>query len=89
MAIGASGFARVDFLLHGGRIYLSEINTIPGFTPISLFPVLCRQGGYDFGGICERIVELAIERAARRPSRRLDARRPAVMSRPAGGRGGR
>ncbi len=71
-AIGASGFARVDFLMHGGRIYLSEINTIPGFTPISLFPILCRQGGYDFGGICAYIVELAIARAARRPSRRLE-----------------
>ena len=41
-------------------LYLNEINTIPGFTPISLFPVLCRQGGYDFGDICERIVELAL-----------------------------
>lgn len=71
VAIGGSGFARVDFLMHGGRIYLSEINTIPGFTPISLFPVLCRQGGYDFGGICERIVGLAVERAARRPDRVL------------------
>jgi D-alanine-D-alanine ligase len=71
VAIGGSGFARVDFLMHGGRIYLSEINTIPGFTPISLFPILCREGGYDFGSICERIVELALERAARRPTRRL------------------
>ena len=70
-AIGGSGFARVDFLMHGGRIYLSEINTIPGFTPISLFPILCRQGGFDFGGICQRIVELAVERAGRRPTRRL------------------
>jgi D-alanine-D-alanine ligase len=70
-AIGGSGFARVDFLMHGGRIYVSEINTIPGFTPISLFPVLCRQGGYAFGAISERIVELALERAARRPMRRL------------------
>ena len=71
VAIGATGFARVDFLMHGGRIYLSEINTIPGFTPISLFPILCRQGGYDFGGVCERIVELAVARASRRPSRVL------------------
>jgi hypothetical protein len=37
-AVGAEGFARVDFLLAGESIYLSEINTIPGFTPISLFP---------------------------------------------------
>ena len=71
LAIGASGFSRVDFLYHGGRVYLSEINTVPGFTPISLFPVLCAEGGYDFGGVSERIVELAMERAALRPSARL------------------
>ena len=78
LAIGASGFARVDFLLAGdGVLYLNEINTIPGFTPISLFPVLCRQGGYDFGGICERIVELALERAADAAAAPADPRRPA------------
>jgi D-alanine-D-alanine ligase len=71
LAIGAAGFARVDFLLAGDRLYLNEINTIPGFTPISLFPVLCRQGGYDFADICERIVELALERAAGQPPRQL------------------
>jgi D-alanine-D-alanine ligase len=74
LAIGATGFARVDFLLErgpSGRLFLSEINTIPGFTPISLFPVLCQAGGYDFGGISERIVELALERAAALPQRTL------------------
>jgi D-alanine-D-alanine ligase len=72
LAIGASGFARLDFLLSGdGLLYLSEINTIPGFTPISLFPMLCGLGGYDFGDICERIVALAVERAAAAPVRRL------------------
>ncbi len=72
LAIGCSGFARVDFLLTGDEIaYVSEINTIPGFTPISLFPRLCAEGGYDFPGICVRIVELARERAASRPDRRL------------------
>jgi len=71
LAIGGQGFARVDFLLHEGRVYMNEINTIPGFTPISLFPVLCREGGYDFGAISERIVELAIQRAAEMPRRTL------------------
>ena len=72
LAIGASGFARVDFLLsREGSLYLSEINTIPGFTPISLFPALCAVGGYDFGAICERIVGLALERASRASRRRL------------------
>jgi D-alanine-D-alanine ligase len=73
LAIGAQGFARVDFMVDraNGELYLNEINTIPGFTPISLFPVLCRAGGYDFGGIGERIVELALQRAASRPRRVL------------------
>ncbi len=72
LAIGTSGFARVDFLVDkNGALYLNEINTIPGFTPISLFPVLCRAGGYDFGAISEKIVELALARAAGRPERTL------------------
>ena len=71
LAIGGAGFARVDFLLDGDTLYLTEINTIPGFTPISLFPVLCREGGYDFAAISAHIVELALERAAGRPRRVL------------------
>jgi len=72
LAIGACGFARVDFLVDkDGALYLNEINTIPGFTPISLFPVLCRAGGYDFAAISEKIVELALERAQGRPARVL------------------
>ncbi len=70
-AIGGAGFARVDFLAGGGVLYLNEINTIPGFTPISLFPLLCREGGYDFGAIAERIVELAVERREHRRQRVL------------------
>jgi D-alanine-D-alanine ligase len=69
--IGAEGFSRVDFLLQGETIYLSEINTIPGFTPISLFPTMPATGGYDFAAVCERIVDLAIERHAGRVEGRL------------------
>jgi D-alanine-D-alanine ligase len=73
LAIGATGFARVDMLLSADGIpYVSEINTIPGFTPISLFPRMTASGGFDFAGTCERVVELALERAAARPDRRLD-----------------
>lgn len=72
LATGCSGFARVDFLLGpDDLLFVSEINTIPGFTPISLFPRLCAEGGMDFGDVCERIVVLALERAAGRSSRRL------------------
>lgn len=71
-AIGAEGFARVDFLLVGSSVYLSEINTIPGFTPISLFPTMPATGGYTFAGVVERIVDLALERQASAVRRRLE-----------------
>jgi D-alanine-D-alanine ligase len=63
-AIGCQGFARMDFLLAGRQVYLSEINTIPGFTPISLFPQMAAAGLGSFGAVCVRIVELARERHA-------------------------
>ena len=72
-AIAAEGFARVDFLVAGERIVLSEINTIPGFTPISLFPTMPAEGGLGFIDVCERIIDLAIERHAARPKARLSA----------------
>ena len=72
-AIGCEGFARVDFLLSGERLVVSEINTIPGFTPISLFPTLPAAGGYDFAAVCRRVVDLALERAAARVRHRLTA----------------
>ena len=70
-AIGAEGFARVDFLLAGDALYLSEINTIPGFTPISLFPTMPAEGGYTFEAVCDRVVDLALERHSARARRRL------------------
>jgi D-alanine-D-alanine ligase len=70
-AIGAEGFARVDFLMSGERILVSEINTIPGFTPISLFPTMPAEAGYTFTDVCIRIVELALERHAAQPRRHL------------------
>jgi D-alanine-D-alanine ligase len=70
-AIGAEGFGRVDFLLSDGRLFISELNTIPGFTPISLFPTLPAEAGYDFAGVCLRVLDLALERHAGRVGRRL------------------
>jgi D-alanine-D-alanine ligase len=71
-ALGVEGFARVDFLLAGETLVISEINTIPGFTPISLFPTMAAAGGYDFAGVCLRIIDLALERHARRRASHLD-----------------
>jgi D-alanine-D-alanine ligase len=70
-AIGGEGFARVDFLLAGETILLSEINTIPGFTPISLFPTMPAEAGYTFGAVCSRVVELGLARHLARAGRRL------------------
>lgn len=70
-AAGCEGFARVDFLLAGDELVISEINTIPGFTPISLFPTLPSAGGYDFAAVCSRVIDLALERDAARVRRRL------------------
>jgi D-alanine-D-alanine ligase len=77
-AIGAEGFARVDFLLGSDAVFVSEINTIPGFTPISLFPTLPSEAGLDFTAVCLRVLELAVERHARRSRRQL---RPAELPR--------
>ncbi len=68
-ALGTEGFARVDFLVRDDEIYLSEINTIPGFTPISLFPTMPAEAGLDFTAVCLRILDLALARHAARAAR--------------------
>lgn len=73
-AAAAEGFARVDFLVRGDEPFLSEINTIPGFTPISLFPTMPAEGGLDFTAVCRRILELALERHADRAAARISPR---------------
>jgi D-alanine-D-alanine ligase len=72
-AVGCEGFARVDLLLDGSDLYLSEINTIPGFTPISLFPQLAAAGLGGFPAVCLEIVDLAVQRHAGRVRQRLTA----------------
>jgi D-alanine-D-alanine ligase len=72
-AIGAEGFARIDFLVAGDQVFLSEINTIPGFTPISLFPTMPSEAGYTFGDVCRKVADLGLERHAARARRRLTA----------------
>jgi D-alanine-D-alanine ligase len=70
-AIGCEGFARLDFLMAANGVYLSEINTIPGFTPISLFPQMAAIGLGDFAAVCLLIVELGEDRFTSRVRRRL------------------
>lgn len=70
-AAGCEGFARIDFLLAGATVVISEVNTIPGFTPISLFPTMPAAGGYGFADVCCRVVDLALERERARVRHRL------------------
>lgn len=63
-AIDGAGMARVDFLVNGetDEVYLNEINTIPGFTPISMYPKLWEASGIPYAELLERLVDLALER---------------------------
>ena len=63
-SLGCLGFARVDFMLDkdSGEIFINEINAIPGFTNISMFPKLFMHQGYTYSEIIERIIELGYER---------------------------
>ncbi len=66
--MGCEGYARVDFFLTSGdRLVANEINTIPGFTSISMFPKLWEASGLPYPDLLTRILELALERHARRP----------------------
>jgi len=63
-AVDAAGYARVDFFLErsSGRIVLNEINTIPGFTSISMFPKLWEATGIAYGDLLSRLIRLGLAR---------------------------
>ncbi len=67
-AIDGAGMARVDFLLDcdTNEIYLNELNTIPGFTKISMYPKLWAASGLPYSDLVDRLIELAIQRKADR-----------------------
>ncbi|MBI5085019.1 MAG: D-alanine--D-alanine ligase [Acidobacteria bacterium] len=73
-ALDCAGMARVDFLVQAstGEVYLNEINTIPGFTSISMFPKMMEHSGLSFGDLVTRLIELALERHARRQALRYE-----------------
>jgi D-alanine-D-alanine ligase len=67
-ALDCEGFARVDFFYEEatGRVLLNEVNTIPGFTPKSMFPMLWAASGLSYPDLVARLVDLAVERHAAR-----------------------
>jgi len=67
-ALGCEGMARVDFLLDrgSGQLYVNEVNTIPGFTSISMFPRMLEHDGIGFPDLVDRLIQLALARHARK-----------------------
>jgi D-alanine-D-alanine ligase len=65
-AVDGAGMARVDFLMDGssGALYVNEVNTIPGFTTISMYPKMWEASGLPYAELISRLITLAIERHA-------------------------
>ena len=78
-ALELSGMARVDFFLEkkGGKIYLNEVNTIPGFTSISMYPKLWEASGIPFRELIDKLIELALEQHAEKARTKYQIELPA------------
>ena len=70
-ACDCAGLARVDFLMEqpvkdgkASKIYVNEVNTLPGFTKISMYPKLWEASGMAYPKLIDRLIELALERRA-------------------------
>jgi D-alanine-D-alanine ligase len=71
-AVDCEGMARVDFLMEQatGKFFINEINTIPGFTSISMYPKMWEASGLPFAKLIDRLIELALERHRAKQSTR-------------------
>lgn len=66
VALCCEGMARVDFFVRkGGKVYINELNSIPGFTDISMYPRLWRASGISYTELIDQLIELALERFRR------------------------
>ena len=72
-AIDCAGMARVDFLLSPDTIFVNEVNTIPGFTTISMYSKLWAATGVEYPTLLDRLIALAIERHAEKQLLRTSA----------------
>jgi D-alanine-D-alanine ligase len=61
-AIGGEGLARVDFFLTSDGFVINEINTMPGFTPISMFPKCWEASGLSYQDLISELIDLALTR---------------------------
>ena len=61
-ALGCEGLARVDFFVRADGVLVNEVNTMPGFTPISLFPRMCAASGMDYATVIDLLIADAMRR---------------------------
>ena len=63
-AVDCSGLARVDFLMdpRSGKMFVNEINTMPGFTSISMYPKLWAASGIEYPELIDRLIQLGLQR---------------------------
>ena len=61
-ALGCEGLARVDFFVLPEGVIVNEVNTMPGFTPISLFPRMCAASGMDYAQVIDLLIADALRR---------------------------
>jgi D-alanine-D-alanine ligase len=73
-AIDCAGMARADFFVENdtNKIFLNELNTLPGFTSISMYPKLWQASGLSYPQLVDRLIELALERKAQRDQPSID-----------------
>ena len=63
-ALGCEGLARADFFVTGSDVVINEVNTMPGFTPFSMYPLLWERSGLSYTELIDELISLALERPA-------------------------
>lgn len=66
-ALGCHAFGRVDMIIKNNKIYVLEVNTIPGLTPVSLFPKAAKAAGITFPRLLDKIISLALDEKSHKP----------------------
>jgi len=61
-ALSCEGLARVDFFVRGNQVIVNEVNTMPGFTPVSMFPLMWKATGIDYPALVDRLIQTALQR---------------------------
>jgi len=73
-AVDCAGMARVDLFMRDEEVWINEINTIPGFTSISMYPKLWEASGLSYAALVQRLLDLAVERHGAEHAKRIDVR---------------